>query len=1321
MEKTFIRIVAIILLSACAMKSNAIIDQGIDIINIADGLPSNSVAAITSDSDGFVWLATHGGISRYDGNRMTNYRCDGHISEISSIAVAGTSDYLAFIDNKRLRWLNRKNGRIYSTDTVTGISQVRWIFPVDDRHLGIVATKRVMIIDTGSLGTVGQGLRFNMRCLKDFTSEQCVPLAATSGPNGLTAIFDSQNRIRLLSPDGKSIRTVTIAEGSSLSVNDILMDGERLLIGTIREGLYSVWLSSGKVTNIIYNPADADGSLSHTDVYGIARIGNGEYLATTWNGYTMLRADKSDPGLLHTEVFNITTRPSMRNLESHMLSAHLDFNNNIWIGTDGGGAICANLDNQFFKKYFQNSHNEITSILEDKQGYIYMTTFHKGILRSTMPADGIHDLEFEPLRPDSGPGYFAALCSLADTDGNLWFGSSDGVLLKLDASRQHWNRIHIPEVGWIRALALAPDGTILIGGKSFARLTPGCSEATCFPLAGQDGKRLGDMTIRHIFVDNNGSIWLATSSYGLLKIAPDGSMLTGLGRCSGFSHGDARVIHCSGDTTLWVGFLDGLAEISISDNSLLRFVTPDDGLCGYSVRALAEDLSGNLWIGSNAGISVKRPKGGITNFYITGSISAAMASNKMLYFGNNISLTYFNHEKALKAEKPPRVMITSLEIHNTRVTPGVPVNGEVILDSVGIEYASDIHLDYDNRDFAIEFHTIGQQPDRPILEYRLYPLQKEWVSNQSNDKVSYSNLLPGEYRFEIRSLATGVHPAMPIKSLCITIRPPWYMTWWFGLLVAIVIMSATIYAVILIRRRNRRIIDEMRLKNELARADMEKENEKRLRIELENFFTKIAHELRTPLTLILAPLHDLSNDKTLTDTSRRLLGLIRRSADDLNWLTEQLLYMQKLKLGMAKPVFCRFNLTEVLADCAERFRSTASSLGLSLKIDLPSHPVYVTADREKIISAVYNLLSNAIKYTPAPGQVRLSMTDCTADRHSQLRIMVADNGPGIPDDKKKSIFDPFDTGDNNPAVSSRMGVGLWVVQSIMKLHGGTVSVTDSPEGGSLFILEFPHNEPTSVVEGMAESDNRQPSILIVDDNSDVREYLRTLFGNGYSVIEAESGDTCFDMAKKSHPDVIIMDVMMPGEDGMTCCTRIKADPELAMIPVILLTAKGEEEDVIKGIRAGADDYISKPFNPSILSAKVKNLIHLRTQLRRIYSGKKEAEARMKEGVKTDNGFVEKVCECVRANLSEEDFNVRRLAEAMNMSYSAFYRKLSESTDMSAAEIITNTRMIEAARLVMENDMSLQQIAYKLGYSDIRTFRKHFKNCFGVLPSHYRDV
>lgn len=511
------------------------------------------------------------------------------------------------------------------------------------------------------------------------------------------------------------------------------------------------------------------------------------------------------------------------------------------------------------------------------------------------------------------------------------------------------------------------------------------------------------------------------------------------------------------------------------------------------------------------------------------------------------------------------------------------------------------------------------------------------------------------------------------------------------------------------------------------------------------FFTNISHELRTPLTLIADPVEMLLDDRSIKGRSRELLQMVQRNALSLQQLVGSILDFRKIQNGKMELSLSRFDLPEALQQWTGDFAMTAQRKKIQMHLDT-SHfsSADVVADKEKLARIVFNLLSNALKYTPAGGFIHVSL----ADEGERLRIEVKDSGKGIDKEELTKVFERFFQA---KGAASGTGIGLALVKSFVELHHGEVRVESEPGKGTCFIVLLPRQQEGFVEEPQSEAADKsssfcddgslqyiddgerhggklqqiisehgeKPTILIIDDNNDIRQYERTLLQDCYFVLEASDGREGLEIARKEVPDLVICDVMMPVMDGLEFTQQLKTNTATSHIPVIMLTAKNLEEHRAEGYEQGADSYITKPFHSKVLLARVENLLHQRAHLRQLFAQGaaegKETEEEVSRLDDRDKAFVKQLHDIIKSNMGNSDFGVEDIGAEIGLSRVQLYRKVKAITGSSVVDLLRKARLAKARRLLEANSMNISEVAYEVGFSSPSYFTKCFKDEYGMLP------
>lgn len=1337
----------------------AFFDKDIRLLTMQDGLADNTISSIYKDGDGFMWFGTNNGLSRYDGKSIKNFspsQAYMHVSEI----VEMSDQYLGIIAGNILYCFNRTTETFIPVVYAADYSRVciPHIMPADDNSFWAFSGHTLYLYTKKEVkNEKGEVVQIKLECekqYKDLIDSTDGFYAMCYADNHKTlCLITGRGTLILFRPESlEQSKKVSLWENKVWDVTSVLYDKGVVWISTVGQGILRYHVTSGHTDRITYQENNKDNSLSHTDVFRVIPIKNDRYLAVTWNGYTLLLQDKDNPEKMTTEIYNNTASQLHRSLETRMISAYYDPNGIVWIGTNGGGVMYSDLRSQFYNQFHQERHNEVCGIVMDGRKYVWMATFHQGIMKSEQPFQSARRMNFTTVGTPDVRKRNTVLCAMKDDKNSLWFGNSDGTLTLYDEATGEFRLQFLQDKGRVNtaavwALYMDADRCLWIGTNNGVwKLDTDSGVSQKVPIE-RAFKESTQVYVRAIVGTKDGVIWLGTSNVGVCKLRVDSkgeiSIKTGYEKAANIQNSSVRSLLVSSDGNIYVGYMDGFAILSPKTDAIREYYTTRNGLCSNFIGCLVEDHRGHIWLGSNSGVSrYSRHQHLFYNYYISGSNRSALLADKTLFFGNNKSLTYFNPDDVDVHLADDQVLITGLEVDSRPVGIGDKINGQMIL-AAGISYTGSVTLNNENRDFALTFNNLSYAEEQQKYNYRLLPYQTQWLVSNDGEKAAYTNLPEGDYTFEVKSIYPDGRNGK-VTLLQIHILPHWSRTLPFRLLILLLLVGIVAYLIRLVKLRQRRMEHEMRMEHELLTVNLEREKERQIRMERENFFTSAAHELRTPLTLILSPLQELLQYIKASDPLYSKLYTMYKNGASLHTLVDQLLYVQKIEAGMVKLRLSEADIVGLVKEVAESFRQMAGVNGVTFNVQLPDDPVYLWIDTEKITSSVSNLLSNAFKYTLPNGEVLLSLTRMERDGKGFCRITVSDTGTGIPDELQKRIFDSFITGDNSPAFSTKVGIGLRIVKNTIDLHHGQVTLDSEPGKGSTFVLLIPEGkshfigdlyevvdyhkhemepqfQPLSVQENTeGEVPVTKKTLLIIEDNVDVRQYIRSLFVAKYTVLEAADGEEGIQVATKEIPDLIISDVMMPVKDGFACCREIRERQETAHIPILMLTARAEDADVLQGSRSGADDYMMKPFNPEVLKAKVENLILQRERLKRIYTKALMLKQEPAEDEEADDVFMQKLINVIEKNLSDDNFNVKMLAEQLHMSQPTLYRKVKQRSELSVVDMIRSIRVSKAASLIMENRYSIQEISEMVGFSDARTLRKHFTEQFGVPPSKYME-
>lgn len=1347
-------LLSVLINSTYSIDCYAFFNRDVHLLTMQDGLADNKVNCIYKDKDGFMWFGTDNGLSCYNGSFIQNFKIDS-ILDTSISAINELSEFcLGIMVGGKLHGFNRLTEKFIPIE-ISGTEKFElkqlvvnhkdscWIISTTNLCLCRIQEKKdargnvtmlILSVEKEIKDIVKEGNSITHCCFSDDGHE----LYLTDNHLELI-VYDIRNK--------KVSKRISLPHNSIASVCTILDYDNIVWISTNGDGIIRYHKHSGAIDHISYGGEGKENQLSHTDVYDLIPINSNRLLAVTWNGYTILIPKNGSFEELTTSIYNNASLIN-HNLETRMVSVYYDLQGILWIGTHGGGVMFSDLRLQYFNQFHQDRHNEICGITTDDDGYIWLATYHKGIMKSSTPFNPLGKLEFAITGNNEIKNKKTVLSLFKDKERNIWFGNQDGTLTFYDkcGSFRVYNLMvdSLVNKSPVWSLYIDSRNNFWVGTQDglllFDPLSGKCRKMEVQHKVSSEGR----ISIRSIEETHDGKIWVGTDYTGLGKVVDDKAIYLGYGISLQLQNSSVRSLYASSDGFLYIGSDKGMGIMDVQKETINNFYTTQNGLCNNFIGCIAEDAKGQIWVGSNSGISrYSRHQKLFYHYYISGSNRSAYLYGENLFWGNNNSLTYFEPKNINAFPFSEQVVITALEVGNKTVNVGEEINGQVILPA-NLYYARGIELNYKNRDFSLTFNNLSFSEGQQKYSYRLYPYQHDWLFANEKGKVSYTNLPVGEYVFEIKNIYPNEEEGK-ITSLKVKILPHWSETLLFRFCIIMLALGVVYMIIRRLKIRQKMLERELQLEHEVFTATVERDKEKQIRMERENFFTNAAHELRTPLTLILSPLQELLHTINPSDIIYEKLSMMYRNGASLHTLVDHLLYVQKIEAGMIKLRISQVDIVKLVEDVIDSFKAMVAANGFDFVIELPQEEIRLWIDVEKITSAIRNILSNAFKYTSPHGKVRFLVERVEIDGCLFCKVLVSDTGKGIPEELQERIFDSFITGESTPLHSTKVGIGLRIVKNTMDLHHGSVILESYIGKGSTFTLLIPEgnehfaqdkyeivNTPmlnNSPVFALATQNTKQEEevsakkhLLIVEDNEEVRSYICSLFRKDYIIYEACNGEEGIRIATERVPNLIILDVMMPVKDGFTCCRELRTQSHTAHIPILMLTAKCEDEDVLYSSRVGADEYMMKPFNPEILKSKVAGLILQRERLKRIYTKTLMLKQQNISGAtpEKNNEFMLQIIHIIEANLSNESFNVKMLADQLNMSQPTLYRKLKQHSELAAIEIIRSVRMSKAASLIMENRYSIQEIAEMVGYSDTRTLRKHFSEQFGVSPSKYMD-
>jgi signal transduction histidine kinase/ligand-binding sensor domain-containing protein/DNA-binding response OmpR family regulator len=1006
-----------------------------------------------------------------------------------------------------------------------------------------------------------------------------------------------------------------------------------------------------------------------------------------------------------------------------------DEKGNLWIGTDGGGLNYFDRATNKYTHYVHDpmdprslSSNSVISLKLDSYGDLWIGTWEGGLNRFDKKSRTFHHYHNDPANPGSvGSNYVFSI--FEDSSRKLWVSAFYEGLDLYD--RESDSFIHY------RRDASNP-------------------------------KAIGHNRVFTMYEDSKKNMWIGTEGGGLIHMQKDQydepvftSYRYNPNDPSSLSSNLINAIYEDSRNNLWVGTWAGLNKFDYQTRTFKAF-RKENGLADNVVYGIIEDGDGNLWVSTNQGISKFDPVNvKIENYNTADGLQAQefvrgsylKSKSGEFFFGGVNGFNSFFPKTILSNPNVPPVYITNFWVYNDLMKPGF-ANSPL---TTNITETEEIVLPYTQNEFSFEFAALNySQAFKNRYSYFLEGYDKDWHDAGTQRKASYAKVPPGTYTFQVKASNNDGVWNEKGAILRIIVNPPWWKTWW-----AYSFYAIATAALFLWYRQN--LINRERLRNDLKLEHLELTKMQEMDKLKSYFFANISHEFRTPLTLILSPIRDMLAGSFKGDTKKQYQMVIR-NGERLLRLINQLLDLSKLGAGRMKLKTSRLDVVQFLKPIVSAFDSYAQRLRLKFTFEHPAEPVWVYFDPDKFEKIITNLLSNAFKFT-REGEIRLSIRLQNseplvdgADKFNVVEIAVTDSGAGIPPEYLSSIFDHFYQVAHH-SNSEGSGIGLSLTKELVELHKGKIIVESVSGKGSVFkvvlllgrkhlsdseidqtegpIFESnktiarldqitPQDSPPSKTDELDEDVKNLPRLLIVEDNSDMRSYIKQSLEECYQITEAGNGKEGLGKALEIIPDLIISDVMMPGMDGVTLCKAFKTNINTSHIPVILLTAKADLESKIEGLETGADEYLSKPFNGHELKVRARNLVRSREILRQRFAESKKLvlEPREISITSLDEKFLKNVLQVVEKNIADSEFRVETLGKELQMDHMAVYRKIKALTGQTAVEFIRTIRLKRAAQLLKQQKFTVAEVTYSVGFNDLQYFRTCFRKLFGVSPSEY---
>ncbi|CDF79797.1 histidine kinase [Formosa agariphila KMM 3901] len=1323
-------------------------------------ISSNLIWKIIDDSKGNLWIGTTGGGLNYFNQNTEEFKIFKHLKTDDSSLQ---SDYITSLykDSSNRLWVGNSKG-IDMADLNVPLDSITF------KHYNLYQNSALPIKSTNNVNVFYED------------SKHQVWIGGVNGLSKLSR--DTQGDIyfqpvnQLINLPNINVKTITedsfgnLILGTANGIYRYLPNNETNPIQFIYEGVYNtvaisdnhIWagtdnglieftnLSETETPKLVsiykYDQKNPNYSLSRNTVKSVFI----DHTGIVWVGSNGGGINKFDP---HRKQFlHIKKNLDPNSLSNDKIrSIFEDSSQNLWIGTEGSGLNLVykeDVNNGFNKFEHFSKINKVFAIeeiqLKDSRKLFVGGENTPGLFEIDLSEKTIYTED--DLKPITGVSN-SVFSILQDQDKNIWIGTYNG--------------------GINRWLINNDESTFT---KDEIKANP------------NDERSLPNNIIRYIFQDSKKNIWFATGGGlarltpdQLQSKSPVfDTYLNNPEDDSSISHNYILTIFESQSGDIWIGtFGGGLNKvIPQDDGKKLHFktFTTNEGLPNNVIKGILEDDHNNLYLSTNKGLSkFNIEHETFQNYDVNDGLQSNEFSeltafktqdNRMLFGGVN-GFNAFYPDKIISNEINAETVFTNFSIFNKPVHIGEQINGRVILNQ-SINSTDEIKLKYSENSFSFEFAALHYAASRKNkYAYKLEGFNDDWIYTTSDNRyATYTNLEPGTYTLKVKASNNDqVWDETPLE-LKIKVSPPWWRT-----SLAKVLYLLLAVALLLAFRRFTIIRSTEKHKLELQHLEKEKHEEiHRLKLE---FFTNISHEFRTPLTLIKGPLDYLlkKGAEVSTKEAKDQYLLMRKNTDYLLRLVNQLLDFRKMDTGKMNLNISKNDIVAFLIEVGEPFQFLSQKKHIHFNIKASQDKILTWFDPDAVEKITNNLLSNAFKFTPENGTITLDIFDgndfetptdieTNLEQSKYIVIRVQDSGPGIPAHRIQHIFERFYTEINltTAAKTKGTGIGLSYTKNLVELHQGIIKVKSDSENGSTFLVWLPKDKETFeanselnfhevfedntfisqvdaeshaisfmddiIDQNMTRSRSKLPLLLIIDDNPDIRSFIKKGLGENYYVYEAENGEVGLELAKKFMPNIVITDLVMPVMDGIEFCNKLKGSQETSHIPVVMLTAKTSQEKEIEGLKTGADAYIRKPFDLELLELKLSNILKDREELRKKFNREITLQPNEVTVTSPDEVFLQSAIQIVEKHMMNSEFSVEMLVKEMNMSRSNMYLKIKELTGLTSSEFIRNIRLKRAVQLFEKSDLSVKEIMYMTGFNTASYFSKCFKKQFGVIPSKY---
>jgi len=1281
---------------------------------VGDGLSHNTVWCVMQDSYGFMWFGTSDGLNRFDGYDFKIYKNDSK----DKFSLGNNLIYTLCEDSHKNIWVGT-NKSIYIYN------------PVDEKFTSFDAktsfnvsisteVKKIVLSKSGKIwiGTLGQGFFIYDPEKKTLTqNSQYTSFVWDISEDSFGHIYISSHEEGLicLEQNGRLISK----EASFLNFEN----KGNVRINCIENIDNNIWFSVGAAHLSRLNPKNWECKYYDNGdigtIHAISKYSDKSLLIGTDNGlYEFNTLTETFKGIESTSDFRGLSDRSIYDIFH-------DKEGGFWISTYLGGVNYLAKQTKNFEYYYPRfepsgkiAGRVINTFAEDSERNVWIGS-----------QDGLRILNNNTQIIRDYPNTNWDINSLLMDGDNLWIGTLGGgvkiINTKTNKITEHLHYRHLPKsICSNEVLSLYKDSrnNIYIGTSwgmcSYNRET---NDFTTLNYVGTM------VSVVDIIEDKNNNIWVATLNSGVFRYGLDNKHWAYFAYDSAKENslGNNSVITLFEDSNgiLWFGTNGGgLYHYDEAKESFINFDADDDILPNKVIYSIEEDNSGFLWIATNAGLLRVNSKNkydfklftqenGLQSNQFNGRASLK-GNNGKFYFGGINGFNAFFPDEFEENQYIPPVYVTNIETYNRN-------NDKIssIKTERSIFLSEKISIPYNHNNVILRFSSLSYEDNRRNqYSYKLEGMDVNWVSS-NNNTVTYTNLSPGKYTFHVKASNNDGKWNEKGTSLEITVIPPWWKS-----TIAYIFYYIIALALVFLLFKYAQKKTNKKIKRQIEEYNTNKEKEiYQSKIE---FFVNLVHEIRTPLSLIKLPLEKV-NELNKDVKSGKYLSVVNKNIDYLLNIVNQLLDFQKTESKKIELYYSDHDINTLVTNIYNQLSGIIELKDISYKLDLPAESKIFPVDIDIITKILINIISNALKFSHSLINIKLEY------QNDSFIILIQDDGVGVIDSEKSKIFEAFyQTRDAN---NKGIGIGLAFSKQLAEAHNGMLSVEDNEFGGATFRLEIKKVESIEsqqLIENVIiDLENQEEykslefqscRVLVVEDNKDLLNLIADMLSDSFVVVKAKNGKEALDKLLFDTVDVVVTDVMMPEMDGYELSHRIKSDINISHIPVIMLTARVSTDAKIEGMQQGADVYIEKPFSIKYLKMQIENLLKLRLSFQEMMIKMPFYTKSTTAVSNKDQEFLAKLQNEIEAHLSESDFSIDTIAEAMFMSRSNFYRKIKSITGMAPNDYLKTVRLNKAAKLLLSDDNRIGDIYLQVGFSSSSYFAKCFKAQYNMSPREYKD-